>query len=240
CAGGPIAVVSTAHSDPDDAGNIYRAIFLALGAAHVEVAAVDSRDEANSDAIEQLIRRSAGVFFTGGDQLRITSLWGGTRALDALHAAFRGGALVAGTSAGASALTSTMVVGGPDDQPARKCTLKMAPGLGLLEQAIVDQHFAQRGRIGRLLCGVAENPHALGIGIDENTAVRVLPDARFEVLGENAVTVIDGRGIALTNASELAPDEILAIAGVTLHLLPRGYGFDMKRRRVLAPSDAAL
>jgi cyanophycinase len=131
-----------------------------------------------------------------------------------------------------------MIVSGQDNDPARKCTLKMAPGLGLLEQALIDQHFAQRGRLGRLLCGVAENPHVLGIGIDEDTAIRIEPDACFFVLGTSAVTVIDGVTIQESNVSELRPNEILAIQGVTLHVLPRGYGYDMKTRSVLPPERA--
>jgi cyanophycinase len=179
------------------------------------------------------ITSASGVFFTGGDQLRITSILGGTKTFNALHQVNIKGAAIIGTSAGASVMSNTMIVDGNSNDPARKCTLKMAPGLGLLEEAIIDQHFDQRGRIGRLLCGVAENPHMLGIGIDEDTAIRVYPDAHFEVLGTNAVTVIDGRSIESSNVSELKPDEILAISNVTLHVLPGGYGYDMDKREVL-------
>ena len=111
--------------------------------------------------------------------------------------------------------------------------IKMAPGLGLLEKALIDQHFHQRGRIGRLLCGVAENPSILGIGIDEDTAVRVFPDDHFEVIGSNSVTVVDGRDIGSSNVSELMPDENLAITNVILHVLPAGYGYDMINRKVM-------
>ena len=176
---------------------------------------------------------STGIFFTGGDQLRITSILGGTRFFTSLHEAYKNGTVIAGTSAGASAMSGTMIIQGNDNDPARKCTLKMAPGLGLLEGALIDQHFHQRGRIGRLLCGVAENPHILGIGLDEDTAVRVYPDAHIEVIGSNSVTIIDGRNIKSSNVSELKPDENLAIANVTLHVLPAGYGFDMADREVL-------
>ena len=105
-------------------------------------------------------------------------------------------------------------------------------GLGLIEEVIIDQHFAQRGRLGRLLCGVAENPNILGIGIDEDTAIIVHPDAHFEVIGTNSVTIVDGKSISSSNVSELKPDEILAIADITLHVLPAPYKFDMKNRKV--------
>ena len=150
-----------------------------------------------------------------------------------LHSAWKAGVVIAGTSAGASAMSRTMIVEGNDNDPARKCTLKMAPGLGLLDRALIDQHFHQRGRIGRLLCGVAENPSILGIGIDEDTAIRVYPDDHFEVIGSNSVVVVDGKSIKSSNVSELMPDENLAITNVVLHVLPAGYGFDMTERKVL-------
>lgn len=130
-------------------------------------------------------------------------------------------------------MSNTMIVEGNSNDPARKCTLKMAPGLNFLDGVIIDQHFDQRGRFGRLLCGVAENPGILGIGIDEDTAIRVYPDGRFKVIGNNAVTVIDGKSIKSSNVSESKPDEILAITNVTVHVLSSGYGFDFQVREVL-------
>ncbi len=233
--GGRVVVMTTATEHPEEAGRDYERLFSDLGAREVESVRIDTRREAEDQEAARALRRADAVFFTGGDQLRITSILGGTRVYEALFDAYRCGALIAGTSAGASALSSTMIVGGLDNDQARKCTLKMAPGLGLMEQALIDQHFAQRGRLGRLLCGVAENPHVLGIGIDEDTAIRVEPDARFFVLGSGAVTVIDGATLRDSNVSELAPNEILAIEGVTLHVLPRAYGYDMKTRKVLPP-----
>lgn len=131
-------------------------------------------------------------------------------------------------------MCSTMIVEGNSNDAARKCTLKMAPGLRLLEGVIIDQHFDQRGRLGRLLCGVAENPGMLGVGIDENTAIKVDPEGYFEVLGDNAVTVIDGRSIRTTNVSELAPDEILTITDACIHVLAKGYGYDLIARDVIS------
>jgi cyanophycinase len=231
--GANITVLTSAAEQPELVGSEYRNIFARLGAGSVDVLNVSSRDDANADSNRDRIMRSTGIFFTGGDQLRITSILGGTRMHSAMREMYSKGVAIIGTSAGASVMSSTMIVEGNSNDPARKCTLKMAPGLGFVEETIIDQHFAQRGRIGRLLCGVAENPCMLGIGIDEDTAIRIYPDAHFEVLGSNAVTVIDGRSIKSSNVSELKPDEILAIIGVTLHVIPHGYGFDMKNRRVL-------
>ena len=234
-AGAKLLVLTTATEKPEEVGNEYRNVFNRLGIDNLNILHINSREDANNEYVADLFMDSTGIFFTGGDQLRITSILGGTRAYKALHDAYYSGIPIIGTSAGASAMSSTMIVDGNSNDPARKCTLKMAPGLGFIEGAIVDQHFDQRGRIGRLLCGVAENPYMLGIGIDEDTAVRIYPDAHFDVIGTNAVTVIDGKSIKSSNVSELKPDEILGISGVTLHVLPGGYGFDMKNREVLKP-----
>ncbi len=228
-----LVIMTTASEKPGMMGNEYAAAFRRLGLTNIEILDIMSRDEANNEEYSKMLKQSTGVYFTGGDQLRITSILGGTAIYNAIHESFRDGTVFIGTSAGASAMSSTMIVDGNDNQPARKCTLKMAPGLGLLEEAVVDQHFDQRGRIGRLLCSVAQNPHILGIGIDEDTAVKVTPDARFSVIGTNAVTVVDGTGIADSNVSELKPDEILAITNIRMHILPHGHGFDMRSRNVI-------
>lgn len=230
---GSLVVLTTATEKPKEVGNDYKTVFKSLGVERIEVLDINTREDANLPENAEKIANSGGIFFTGGDQLRITSILGGTKAFLALHQAYSKGTVITGTSAGASVMSNTMIVEGNNNEPARKCTLKTAPGLGLIEEAIIDQHFDQRGRIGRLLCGVAENPFMLGIGIDEDTAVRMYPDAHFEVIGTNAVTVIDGSTIKSSNVSELKPDEILAITNVTLHVLPHGYGFDMKKREVI-------
>jgi cyanophycinase len=228
-----LVVMTTATEKPGEVGEEYRRLFQELGINEVEALDINSREEADTEENIEKVRNATGVFFTGGDQLRITSILGGTSVHSAMEYAYHRGAAIIGTSAGASVMSNTMIIDGDGNDPARKCTLKMAPGLGLLNEALVDQHFHQRGRIGRLLCGVAENPYMLGIGIDEDTAVRVYPDDTFEVVGSNSVTVIDGKTIKSSNVSELKPDEILALVNVTLHLLPNGYGFDMKNREVL-------
>jgi cyanophycinase len=231
--GGRLTILTTATEYPDEAGAEYRSVFARLGVQAIDVLDIRTRDDANSDTSASLIDGTCCVFFTGGDQLRITSILGGTRVNEALKRLYLSGGIITGTSAGASAMSETMVVQGDDNEPARKCTLKMAPGLGLLDQCIIDQHFDQRGRFGRLLCGVAENPDTLGIGIDENTAVKVFPDGHFEVLGANAVTVIDGKTIKSSNVAELKQNELLMITGVTVHILPAGYGFNRAKREVM-------
>lgn len=228
-----LTVLTTATEQPREVGAEYKDVFSRLGVKNIQVLDISTRDDANNAETREQLAASKCVFFTGGDQLRITSILGGTGCFRALREVYRRGGLIVGTSAGASVMSSTMIVKGDDNEPAKKCTLKMAPGLGLISGTIIDQHFDQRGRFGRLLTGVAENPDVLGIGIDEDTAIHVRPDRNFEIIGTNAVTVIDGATIKSTNVSELAQNEMLAIIGVTVHTLPRGYGFDMRARRAL-------
>ncbi len=228
-----LTIVTTATNYPEEVGQEYKDVFYNLGVDNINILNIESREDANSEEVCDVIRRSKCIFFTGGDQLRITSILGGTKANSELQYLYQDGGFIMGTSAGASAMSSTMIVQGNDNEPARKCTLKMAPGLGLIENCIIDQHFDQRGRFGRLLCGIAENPNVIGIGIDENTAIKVYPDIYFKVIGENSVTVIDGSTIQSSNVAELEPNELLAIVGVTVHILPYGYGYDMKTKEVI-------
>jgi cyanophycinase len=228
-----LTIITTATNYPEEVGQEYKDVFYKLGVDHINILNIDTRDDANSEDTCEVIRESKCIFFTGGDQLRITSILGGTKANSELQYLYRDGGFIMGTSAGASAMSSTMIVQGNDNEPARKCTLKMAPGLGLIENCIIDQHFDQRGRFGRLLCGIAENPNVIGIGIDENTAIKVYPDIHFEVIGENSVTVIDGSTIQSSNVAELEPNELLAIVGVSVHILPYGYGYDLVTKEVI-------
>jgi len=228
-----LTVLTTATEKPEEVGENYRQVFGRLGVENLQILNINTRDDANNEAFCEKIRNSKCVFMTGGDQLRITSILGGTKAWEDLKNLYTSGGIIMGTSAGASVMSSTMVVKGNDNEPPKKCTLKMAPALGLINDVIIDQHFEQRGRFGRLLCGVAECPDVLGIGIDEDTAMKVYPDLHFEVIGSNAITVIDGRTIQSSNVSELKQNEIIAVAGVTVHVLPQGYGFDLTNRKVM-------
>ncbi len=232
-----LTILTTATEKPEEVGKDYFDVFTRLGVENIHILNINTRDDADNEEYCRIIKNCRCLFMTGGDQLRITSILGGTRAWNEMKSLYEIGGILMGTSAGASVMSSTMIVQGDDNEPARKCTLKMAPGLDLLNGVIIDQHFDQRGRFGRLLCGVAENPDVLGIGIDEDTAVKLYPDMHFEVIGTNAVTIIDGKSIRCSNVSELNPDELLAIVGVTVHALPSGYGFNLKDRKVLRLKD---
>lgn len=234
---GQLIVLTAATNYEDEVGETYRDVFKRLDYNNVEVMHILNRDDANSRDINKRIKESACIFFTGGDQLKITSLIGGTCLFDSLKYAYFNGSLIVGTSAGASCLCSTMIVSGVDEKSPRKCTIKMAPGMDLVRGVLIDQHFAQRGRINRLISAVAQNPDILGIGIDENTAIFVNGESTFSVLGAGAVTIVDGGGITHTNVSELAPDEILAINDIRMHILPKGYKYDLKLKHPILKNE---
>lgn len=189
------------------------------------------RDRAAAYEPEKLaaFEQAGGVFFTGGDQLRISSQIGDTPVEHEIRRLWEAGGIIAGTSAGAAVMPETMLVRGPGTTSYRLGDLHLAPGLGLLRDVIVDQHFAERGRMGRLIGAVAHNPRVLGIGLDEDTAIRVRGD-RFEVLGAGAVYLIDGHGVSQSNIAEAARDETLSIFGIRLHVLAAGDSYDLTTR----------
>ncbi|SJZ74633.1 cyanophycinase [Selenihalanaerobacter shriftii] len=235
-----LIILTTATRFPEEVGKEYQEIFMNLGLKEVEAINIESRDKADDTEIVNKIKNSAGVFFTGGDQLRITSLLGGSKVFGALHQIYRQGKLIAGTSAGAAVMSGTMIVKGESDDTPKKCTLKMAPGMGLLEEVIIDQHFAQRGRIGRLLLAIAQNPYMLGIGIDEDTAILVNSTGRFRVIGSQTATIVDGSQISHTNVSELESNQPLGLLDVKLHVIPAGYEYDLKSKQVMIPQEDDL
>lgn len=224
-----LVILTTATELPEEVGEEYQGIFERLGAGEVRVLHAETRREASDRSLAETVREASGIFLTGGDQLRLTSILGGSEADRSILAAFRGGAIVAGTSAGASAMAGTMIVSGDSADTATRSTVSMAQGMSLVADVVIDQHFAQRGRMNRLLASVAQNPHLLGIGIDEDTAVLVMPDGRCEVIGSQSVTILDGRQIRQTNVSDSSSREPLAITNLVMHVLPEGYGYDLVR-----------
>ncbi|WP_252231472.1 cyanophycinase [Clostridium sp. ZBS15] len=225
-----LLIATIATEFPKEAAIKYKKAFGELKVKNIRVLDISERMDSFNEENVELIKNSSLIFFTGGDQLRITSLIGGSPIYSALKEAFKKGIFIVGTSAGASVMSDTMIVEGSDEQSPRKCTLKMAPGLGLIKDVIIDQHFAQRGRIGRLLTGIAENPEVLGIGIDENTAIIVNQEGKIEVIGEGAVYFIDGSEITYTNVSELYGEDILSMYNVKLHILTNSKKFDLIKK----------
>ncbi len=227
---GAMAIVTTASREGTLSFDTYHRAFSQFGLGAFPLR-IDTRHEAELPQIRQALDDAAGVFFTGGDQLRITSVLGGTTFHRTLRSLWQQGLVVAGTSAGASMMSRTMIVAGDAEESPARNTVKMSPGMGLWAEAVIDQHFSQRGRVGRLLSAVAQNPEMLGIGIDENTALVVeLDDQRCRVVGAGTVLVIDGQHTQLNNASEIRPDQALALSHVHVHVLPEGYGIELETR----------
>lgn len=225
-----LVVATIASQVPHELEIQYKKVFGEMGVKNINILNVKERSDSEEQSNIEMIEKASVIFFTGGDQLRITSFIGGTKLYNSIKNRYVNGCTLVGTSAGASVMSDTMIVSGPDEESPRKCTLKMAPGLGLIKGVIIDQHFAQRGRIGRLLVGIAENPQSIGIGIDEDTAIIVNEAGDLKVIGSGAVYVIDGSRITNTNVSEEHPDDILSIYNVLLHVLKSGDKFSLNYR----------
>jgi cyanophycinase len=236
-AGGPdarVVVISTASSLGDEATQLYEELFRSMGVTDVRGLRPLVRDDANDPANTEQLSDATGVFMTGGNQLRLASVIGGTALGRALVDRHRHGAIVAGTSAGASAIASHMVAFGTGGATPKQRMTQMSAGLGLLPGVLIDQHFEQRNRIGRLLALVAQSPSLLGIGIDEDTAGLITPKGVLEVIGKGSVTIIDP-GRIQTDAYEVKRHRPIMVSGVVLHSLPSGYRFDLRQRKLLPP-----
>ena len=236
-----IAVIPTASSLGPEVVDVYAALFRRLGAAEVVAVRPESREEAHDEALCRRLSEATGIFMTGGNQLKLSSIICGTPLADALVEANERGVVVAGTSAGASIQSSHMVAfGGPGSTPKQRMT-QVAAGLGLLSSSVIDQHFDQRNRYGRLLMIVAQSPQLLGIGVDEDTAavVEVVDDHEIlRVVGRGAVAIFDPARIQ-TNAYEAKRSSPLLASGVVLHVLPAGARFDLTTR-TLVPQAARV
>jgi cyanophycinase len=228
-----IVVLTVATSEPWEAGETYLEVFDRLGAARVTV--VDTRVPEDAEQIEVLtaIAEATGIFFTGGDQARIVQRLRGTLLEDLLHKRFAEGAVIAGTSAGAAAIPEIMIVEGDSQTHARFNSITMGPGLGLVSGIVVDQHFAQRGRLSRLLAAILQHPSALGFGIDEDTAL-IVEGETLRILGSGAVTIVDASETTYSNTHAILQDEALAVCGIKLHVLPTGHQFCLRTRQRLA------
>jgi len=222
-----ILVATVATEYPKETLLKYTEVFKGLKVKNIQGLNIENRTDSKKEENINLIKKASLIFFTGGDQLRITSLIGGTPINNALRESLDRGCIIVGTSAGASVMSDTMIVNGEDDESPRKCALKMAPGLGFVKGIMIDQHFAQRGRIGRLLTGIAQNPEVLGIGIDEDTAIVVKDNGKTEVIGNGAVYFLDARDITYNNVSDQSYDEVLSMFNVKLHILKEGNRFNL-------------
>ncbi len=227
-----IAVMTAATGFPKEVGDEYTQIFDRLGAASVYVVHTEHRDDSDCQKALREIEDSTGIFFTGGDQSRIVDFIKGSPLGDAIHQRHAEGAVIGGTSAGAAMMPDEMIVGGASVANPSVNAVKMGTGMGFLPGIVIDQHFAQRGRLGRLLAALLLQPAMLGLGIDEDTAIIVDGD-EFRVVGSGAITVVDESDATHNNLEGLLKDEAIAVCGVKLHILPQGYRFNIKTHQPL-------
>lgn len=230
-----IAVIPTASQEPQRSGERYVKLFCEMGAARADWMRIAGREDAQGGPALKLIDNATGIFITGGDQSRLVELLAGTHVMEAIRRAHARGVVVAGTSAGASIVGAHMMVpgnGATSETAARKGMVDMVAGFGLLQDVIVDQHFSERGRMGRLLAVFAANPGMLAVGLDEDTAVIIDGEARLETLGSGMVTLIDGR-TTVSDYYDRRDGELLSVTGSSLTVLGPGRHFDLERRVAL-------
>jgi cyanophycinase len=221
-----IAVIPTASS-LDDTGDLYESVFRDLGADRVSILPFKTRADCESKKYLKVLDHANGVFMTGGDQVRLAEMLSNTSAADKLRRRNARGMHVAGTSAGASAMSAAMIAGGKSGVTPRAGMVDLAPGLGFISRFVIDQHFSQRDRLGRLLTAVASIPFGAGIGLDEDTAAFIGPDDTLEVVGSGSVTIIDGSNLRDSAGDSVRHDDPVGLTGVRLHILVDGNTYDL-------------
>lgn len=234
-----IVIMTAATELPREVGENYIRVFERLGVESARIVDTVTRDDARSSSALEAIEDATGVFFTGGDQARITSIIKDTELDAAIHKRFSEGIVVGGTSAGAAVMPDVMIVEGDSETNPRVDVVEMGPGMGFLPGVVIDQHFSQRGRLGRLVSALAQQPAVLGFGIDEDTAV-VVKGNELEVVGAGAITVVDVANITHSNLEGLLKDEALAVCGALLHILPHGYRFNLETRKPILEDGSAI
>jgi cyanophycinase len=224
-----IVVIPTA-SRMHETGPRYEQLFRDIGAARVTAMDFDTRRDCQERGRLERLEQATGIFFTGGNQLRLTTLLGGTPVAKLIRARNARGVTVGGTSAGASILSEHMIAAGDEGSTIIAGSVRLAAGLGLTNRFIIDQHFRQRDRLGRLLTAIAYNPFAVGIGLDEDTAAFIGPDETIEVEGSGGVTIVDGSEVSYSSIGEVTDGRPACMLGLRLHVLVAGATFNLHTR----------
>lgn len=232
-----VGVITTASNIPDEVFEGYRDVFERLGAGEILDIRIRERSDAGEARFVEMIDRCDVVFMSGGDQMRLTNTMGGRPALQAIRKRRRAGAVVAGTSAGAACMSSTMVYGGHSDDSLRKGAVRMSAGFGFVDGVIIDTHFLQRGRFSRLMEVGATNPEHVGIGLGEDAAVQFHDDGTVRAFGPGHVVIVDSSKITGSNVYEMSDGEAVSVQNVIMHALVDGYGYSLPDRRVLMPGE---
>jgi len=236
-----VLIVPVASDFPEFAADVYTQAFRNLGVANPRVLRATSRQDVVQAEVDKLLDGLTGVFITGGDQMRLVSLLGGTKLADKLrHLVRETNVVLAGTSAGAAAMSTSMIVRGEPSSHPHRGAVKLSPGLGFLKNIIIDQHFTERGRISRLVTAVSYNPYNLGVGVDENTAIILDGDGVLEVFGQGSTTIVDGSQITFSEIAEVAENESFSVCGIQLHVLRDGLVYNYLERHPMQPPTEFL
>jgi len=228
-----IAIIPTA-SELEDTGRNYEKLFRKIGVKHARVLQIETREHCKDPEYADYINQSDGVFMTGGNQLRLSTTLGGTPVAQAIRRRNAAGMHVAGTSAGAAFMPEHMIAGGAEGSTPSPAMVTLAPGLGLTNSFIIDQHFRQRDRIGRLLTALAYNPFAIGIGLDEDTAAFIRPGDDLEVVGSGGITIIDPTNLSYSSMDRARRGDPVSLVDVRLHILISGGRFEIQSRKAFA------
>lgn len=230
-----IEVITTASSIPEEVGENYLSAFGKIGCNNIGIIDIKNRQEATNQEFIDRIQQCDGVMFSGGDQLRLTSIFGGTQIYQILHERFYAepNFVIAGTSAGAMAMSNTMIYQGKSDLAHLKGEVKITTGLAFVANVIIDSHFDKRGRFNRLAQAVASNPQCTGIGLGEDTGVVITEGNQLEVVGTGAVVIVDGKDIRHSNISDISEGAPISIEGLKVNILVKGNGYHLKERLFL-------
>ncbi len=233
-----IEVITTASEVPEEVGKLYVKAFAKVGGNELSLMHIPTRDLAEDPSNVERVRKADIIFFTGGDQLRITSILGGSSVLRVVKERYlEGGCIIAGTSAGASAMSETMIYGGESTEAILKGTVNMTAGIGLIENVIIDSHFIKRGRFSRLVQIVSTNPGLIGLGLGEDTGVVVERGHIIKAIGSGLVVIFDGQHIRYSNITNIKDGEAIAVENIHIHTIVKGHGYDLKQRKYLKPTD---
>jgi len=233
-----IEIITTASQYPDEAGQEYYNVFNKDNDHLVGVMNILSREEASDESLLKRINETDIIFFTGGDQLRITSILGGSPLEKEMLRKYKDDfCIIAGSSAGASAMSKTMICGGDSREALLKGRIKISTGIGFIDNAIIDTHFVERGRFTRLMQLISMNPSNIGIGLGEDAGIIIEKGSILRSIGKGITVIVDGNNLKHTNIGRINVDDAIAIENLVIHTIVNGYGYDITNRKYLKPED---
>lgn len=233
-----IEVITTATNFPKEAGKEYIAAFSREGESSVGILNIENREAAENPEFLERIKAADIIFFTGGDQLRITSILAGSPIIDEIKRRYlEEFCIIAGTSAGAAAMSRTMIYGGDSSDAHQKGTVNLGDGIGLIDNIIIDTHFVERGRFSRLMQVLSINPTNLGIGLGEDAGIIIEKGHIIKAIGTGVVVIFDGQELKYSNVANIGYDEAIGMENMIVHTISNGYGYDLRARKYLRPGD---